>query len=264
MTENVLLIEKNNGITTLTLNRPESKNALNRELSLAIYQAFEDLSDDRETKVVIVTGAGDAFCAGLDLKELAVKGLASSEPGAEKRGESTSSLMASFRAPIIGAVNGVAITGGFELALACDILIASTNAFFADTHARVGVIPGWGLSQKLPRIIGPGRAKELSFTGNYLSAAKAQEWGLVNRVVEPDELMPACINLAKDMLDCAPGMVEAYKKLIDEGYYSTLADGMEIERQAHNNQAPEVMASMIGRRRLGVVQRGRDQKKAVT
>src|SRR6185436_16044353 len=101
--------------------------------------------------------------------------------------------------PIIGAINGVAITGGFEVALACDVLICSTNARFADTHARVGITPGWGLSQKLSRTIGPYRAKELSLSGNFLDAKTAYDWGLVNRVVAPEELMPAALKLASDM-----------------------------------------------------------------
>jgi len=108
-------------------------------------------------------------------------------------------VLRGLRWPIIAAVNGHAITGGFELALACDMIIASSRAKFADTHARVGILPGWGLSQRLPRLIGIGRAKELSFTGNTLTAAQAYEWGLVNRVVEPEELLPTCLALASDI-----------------------------------------------------------------
>ena len=115
--------------------------------------------------------------------------------------------MESFDRPIIGAINGFAITGGFEVALTCDILIASPAAKFADTHARVGVMPGWGLSQKLSRTIGIYRAKELSLTGNYLSAEQAAEWGLVNRVVPAEELLTTCRALAKDILSCVPEMV---------------------------------------------------------
>src|SRR5262249_58026507 len=114
--------------------------------------------------------------------------------------------------PIIGAINGVAVTGGFELALACDVLIASTEARFADTHARVGIMPGWGLSQKLSRLIGISRAKQLSLTGNYCSAEQACAWGLVNRVVPPAELLPTCRALAADMLSCDREVMLAYKR----------------------------------------------------
>src|SRR5207253_4228819 len=142
-----------------------------------------------------LTGAGRAFTAGLDLKELG------SDPNgmgaANATGASENPVLAILECPkpIIGAINGVAITGGFEVALACDVLIASTNARFADTHARVGIMPGWGLSQKLSRIIGVYRAKELSLSGNFLDARTAYDWGLVNRVVEPEELIPAAMKL---------------------------------------------------------------------
>src|SRR5690606_15386398 len=126
--------------------------------------------------------------------------------------------MAAFEGPIIAAINGHAITGGFELALACDVLIASTQARFADTHARIGILPGWGLSQRLPRLIGLSRAKELAFTGNPLDAQQALQWGLVNRVVAPEALLPVCEQLATDMAACVPAILPQYKRLIDEGY----------------------------------------------
>ena len=122
--------------------------------------------------------------------------------------------MAAFSGPVIGAINGVAITGGFELALACDVLIASSNARFADTHARVGVMPGWGLSQKLSRAVGIYRAKELSLSGNFLSAEQANDWGLVNRVVAPEDLMPQARALAEDTLGAGRDHAEAIKALI--------------------------------------------------
>ena len=112
-----------------------------------------------------------------------------------------------FERPIIAAVNGHAITGGFELALACDLILASERAKFADTHARVGILPGWGLSQKLPRLIGMARAKEVSFSGNTIGPELAYEWGLVNRVVKPDELLPAAQSLASDMASCVPQLL---------------------------------------------------------
>ena len=119
--------------------------------------------------------------------------------------------------------------GGFELALACDVLLASTQARFADTHARVGVMPGWGLSQKLSRQIGIYRAKELSLTGNFLSAEQALAWGLVNRVVEPEVLLPQAIALAHDMLGVIPAMLRSYKRVIDEGYAASFGEALGIE-----------------------------------
>src|SRR5215468_1910712 len=192
MPEPVLLIDRADGVATLTLNRPQALNALSRELRRSLRDAFTDLPRAGDVDVLILTGAGRAFCAGLDLKELG--GETSSE------GEIASA------------------TGGFELALGCDVLIASTEARFADTHARVGIMPGWGLSQKLSRAIGISRAKELSLSGNFLDAATAERWGLVNRVVSPAELLPATRALARDMLSVPDPALRSYKRIIDAGY----------------------------------------------
>jgi enoyl-CoA hydratase len=260
VSEPVLLVEKEGGIATLTLNRPKAMNALSRQLVSSIGQAFIDLKEDQETGVVILTGAGRAFCAGIDLKELSEQGVS------ESQGETADTLdmielIQGFDRPVIGAINGVAITGGFELALACDFLIASTHARFADTHARVGVLPGWGLSQKLCRMVGIGRAKELAFTGNYLSAEQALAWGLVNRVVEPDALLPVCRALAADMLTCVPGMVPAYKRVIDQGYGMTYSEGLRMEKEASREHARKLTSGFIAAQRQGVQERGRKQTK---
>ena len=159
MAEPVLSVEKSEGIVTLTLNRPQAMNALSRELRAAIVRTFQSLRDDPDADAVILTGAGRAFCAGLDLKELGGARGTASETESAVAGADVVKALTGFDRPIIGAINGFAVTGGFELALACDVLIASTAARFADTHARVGVMPGWGLSQKLPRVIGIYRAK---------------------------------------------------------------------------------------------------------
>lgn len=258
MSESVLLIDKTDGIATLTLNRPESMNALSQGLRTAFTDAFQDLSHDPEVGVVILTGAGRAFCAGLDLKELSSTGMNAQDSVV---GGPTDIIraMEAFKRPIIGAINGAAITGGFEVALACDILIASPTARFADTHARVGVMPGWGLSQKLSRAIGVYRAKELSLTGNFLSAEKAAEWGLVNRVVPADDLLPTCRSLAKDILSCVPEMVRSLKQVIDHGYAASLKDGLQIEHEAWAAHVRTVTPEAIAARRADIQQRGRTQ-----
>jgi enoyl-CoA hydratase len=258
MTEQVLLIEKSSGIATITLNRPESMNALSKELRQALASAYQDINNDRNIRVIILTGAGKAFCAGLDLKELSEKGLAERKPSSDvisKKG---------FSAPVIAAINGPAITGGFELALSCDILIASTNARFADTHARVGYIPGGGISQILSRVIGPYRAKEISLTGNFISAEQAYTWGLVNRIVEPDELMPTCMKIAQDILSCVPEVLDKYKDLIDDGFNMTLSEGLQLERQIFTVHAQTVTADAVSQRRTDIIKRGRDQKNKET
>ena len=161
--------------------------------------------------------------------------------------------------PVIGAINGVAITGGFEVALACDVLIASTNARFADTHARVGIMPGWGLSQKLSRTIGISRAKELSLSGNFLDAATAERWGLVNRVVAPEELLPAAIKLAQDMATVDPRMSAAYKAIINAGYAVSFGEGMALEGKLSREANGKVDAADVEARRQAVMDRGRGQ-----
>ena len=182
MAEEILIVEKKEGIATLTMNRPRAMNALSAGLRIALAEAFEDLAADPEIRVVILTGQGErAFSAGLDLKELAGETDTGEEiPSTSGSSANPALALEVFDRPIIGAINGVAVTGGFELALACDVLIGSTNARFADTHARVGIMPGWGLSQKLSRVVGLYRAKELSLTGNFLGAQQAMDWGLLN------------------------------------------------------------------------------------
>ena len=257
MSEPVLLTDKAGGVVTLTLNRPDKMNALSRELRLRLVDAFRRFQGDESAGVVILTGAGRAFSAGLDLKELGQDGFQSEEPAEVD----VVGAMHAFDHPIIGAINGVAVTGGFEVALACDFLIGSPEARFADTHARVGILPGWGLSQKLPRMIGIGRAKELSLTGNYLSAEQAERWGLLNRVVAAEELLPTCRALAADILSCVAGVPAKIKRLIDDGYAGTFGDGMRMERKRSNDHVRGVAPEAIAKRRASIQDRGRDQSR---
>lgn len=167
--------------------------------------------------------------------------------------------MSRFSRPIIGAINGVAVTGGFELALICDILIAFTQARFADSHARVGLSPAWGLSQRLPRVIGLARAREVSLTGKFVDVLTAERWGLVNRVVEPAQLLPACQRMAVAMLSLVPSFLGHYKRLLGTGFGMNFSDAMAYEARtslAYNNT---VSASEIEARRAGVMQRAKEQ-----
>ncbi len=261
MADSVLLVDKSDGIATLTLNRPDAMNALSRALRSALAKAFDDIARDPAIDVVILTGSGRAFCAGLDLKELG--GETDAEPGigAAVGGGHLIDAVTGCDRPVIGAINGFAITGGFELALACDVLIASTAARFADTHARVGILPGWGLSQRLSRAIGIYRAKELSLSGNYLGGEQAADWGLVNRVVAPDELLPACRALARDMQSCDPEVVRGYKRVIDRGFAETFADGLRTEADANQAHARALTPERIAARREAVQARGRAQSR---
>jgi enoyl-CoA hydratase len=259
VSEPVLLVERDGPLAVLTLNRPKQMNALNAELRLALGAAFRELQADASVRVAILTGAGRAFCAGMDMAEISAGGPGASGFDTSVAGQDEmAQAIAAFEGPILAAVNGFAITGGFELALACDLLIASTRASFADTHARVGILPGWGLSQKLPRLIGIARAKEIALSGSSLDAAKAYQWGLVNRVVEPEELLPACRALARDMASCPPALLRGYKRLIDVGYGMLLPDALAYERRAAIESARAISPAEFAQRRAEVMQRARE------
>ena len=190
-------IEVGDGIGVATMHRPEVRNAINPPMRRAIRSAIEQLEADDDVKVIVLTGSDPAFSAGLDLKMLGDdrSSLLSDEPA------SSSSPFPERTKPLIGAINGVAITGGFELALNCDFLIASERARFADTHARVGVMPGWGLTALLADAVGRARARQISLTGNFVTADQALAWGVVNEVVAHHELMSRTRELAAAMVD---------------------------------------------------------------
>lgn len=255
----LVTIERGDGVAVVTLNRPEAMNALSSDLRAELAQAMIAVDRDDSIRAVVLTGAGTrAFTAGLDLKELGVNGLGAAN--AEDAAANPVKAIEQCRKPVIGAINGVAITGGFEVALACDVLIASQNARFADTHARVGVMPGWGLSQKLSRLIGISRAKELSLTGNFLDAETACAWGLVNRVVPADQLLVVAKGLASDMASADPGMVQAYKALIDEGFALPFGEAMAHEHAVSSARNAKVEGAAVEERRRAVMERGRSQK----
>jgi enoyl-CoA hydratase len=253
---NKVLLEKHDGYAIVTLNRPDEMNALSRELRSDFVAAFDDCTGDDNIRVIILTGNGRAFCAGFDLKEL---GSTTEQNASQEADNIVGRAMERFEGPIIGAINGHAITGGFEMALACDILIASEDARFADTHARVGMLPGWGLSQKLPRLIGLSRAKEISFTGAPVFAQQAYEWGLVNHVLAPNELLPRAIAMAENMCACVPHVLKQYKPLIDQGYAMPYQEALVWEEKQAIESAKQASAAMIAERREGVISRGRSE-----
>jgi enoyl-CoA hydratase len=265
MTESVVLTDVSERIGTVTLNRPEARNALSSEVLRLLPAAVAALDADPEVDVMILTGTDPAFCAGLDLKELGSSGgnlgarpdraqpdRAASAPRRGPWGQLTK--------PLIGAVNGVAITGGFELALCCDFLVASERARFADTHARVGVMPGWGLTVLLPQAIGLRRAREMSLTGNFMGAEEALHFGLVNHVVAHEELLPFARRLAADIIgNDQPGVrrvLATYAAVAD----GTLAEGWATEAAMGRAWlADRDVSRAVASRREGIVARGRQQ-----
>jgi enoyl-CoA hydratase len=263
----VALLEVADRVATVTLNRPEARNALSSELikTLATLVAEADARDDVD--VLILTGADPAFCAGLDLKELGTdggplkrgagdgEGAGARRPGRGGRGPTLPTAK-----PIIGAVNGVAVTGGLELALNCDFLVASERARFADTHGRVGVHPLWGLTVLLPQAVGIRRAREMTATGNFVDATTALAWGLVNHVVPHDELLPFARRLAADIVSSDGAAVGAVLATYEEASRVTGGEAWEVERRAAAAfQRGGVDPADIERRRQGIVDRGRTQ-----
>jgi enoyl-CoA hydratase len=237
-----LSIARDGAVAIMTMNRPEAMNALSLELRIALAQAFRALGADDTVRAIVLTGAGRrAFTAGIDLKEAgAGTGAAFDETHNLPENDPVAALTGCGK-PVIGAINGVAITGGFELALACDILIASSAARFADTHVKVRVMPGWGLSQRLPRRIGVSRAKQMSLTGAFVDAGTALAWGLVNEVVAPDRLLTRALEIGQAIAAHDPAMVARYRAAIDDGLALPFGAALALEAaraRAFNDSIP--------------------------
>lgn len=226
--ETILVERSQEGFATLVLNRPDKLNTLSIRLRQELAAAIDELEADPAVRVLILTGAGRAFTAGLDLDEWAAPGVVAA--GAYEH--DAVAALERFSGPVIGAINGLAITGGLEIALACDLLIASSAARFADTHVKVGLLPGWGGSARMARRIGLHRAKELALTGRFLDAEEAMAWGLVNRVVPPEQLRPEAEAMARQMLAGVPEALVAYKRLLNDEADVTLGEALRLERAA--------------------------------
>ena len=261
--EPVVLVEVADRIATITLHRPEARNAINRVLMYELWDAVSAAGDDDAVDAVIVTGTDPAFCAGVDLKEVAGE----VPPSAESRGPGEGPerfpnglyrFVPDIPKPVIGAINGVAVTGGLELALQCTFLVASDRARFADTHARVGIMPGGGITVLLAQAIGLRRAIELSLTGNFLGADDALRLGLVNHVVPHDELLPFCRQLAADIVSNdqrgVRRLLQHYKDLANA---ATLDEAHQLEGTMAETWAPET--GDVAARRSAVTARGRAQ-----
>jgi enoyl-CoA hydratase len=245
----VLLIDTQDRVRTLTLNRPQARNALSSELRRRFFQALRDAEADDDVDVVILTGADPVFCAGLDLKELSDS---SQLPD-------ISPQWPPMTKPVIGAINGAAVTGGLEFALYCDILIASEQARFADTHARVGLLPTWGLSVRLPQKVGIGLARRMSLTGDYLSAADALRAGLVTEVVPHEDLLPTARKVAASIVGNNQNAVRALLASYHRIDAAQTDAGLWIEAASAKQWMNAATGNDIAANRDAVLQRGRAQ-----
>jgi len=233
MNDSILFKEEKNGIVTLTLNRTEVMNSFNFALLLALKEEIEDLQFSTDVRVIIITGAGEkAFCSGADLKER----ITLTPIQVKKYIFTIRNLFTSIEQlnkPVIAGINGVALGGGTELALASDIRIASTNASMGLTEARLAIIPGGGGTQRLPRLVGKGKAKELIFTGQRVGAEEALKIGLVNKICEPEALMDECNKMASMICETGPIAIEQAKYAINYGLETDLHTALAIESNAY-------------------------------
>lgn len=255
MTELALLdYSEDAAVATVTLNRPDALNALSLALEARLREMFEDLAAREGLRAIVITGAGRAFSVGVDLKELGQ----GAGMGRKWHGPGTlSALMRASKAPIIAAVNGFAVTGGLELALHADFIIASDAARFADTHARVGITPSWGLTQILPRLIGPARARRMSLTGEFVDAVTAYDWGLVTEVTTAETLMPRARALAAEIAETEPASMGRIRELMAAGEGRPLVEALALEAKVFDNHLAGVAPGAVEARRAAVQARGR-------
>ena len=254
---NLVLVDRVDTTAVVTLNRPQARNALNPELIAAITETFIALDAADDVTAIVLTGADPAFCAGVDLKHLAT-----TERSADGLGlDASFEPLPPHRTPVIGAINGPTVTGGLELALACDFLVASERATFADTHARVGVMPGGGLTARLPRLVGVNRARQMSFTGDFIDARRAYEWGLVNEVLPHDRLLPRASEIAAAIASIPSRNVQEIRAMYDA--VGALAGEAAWARQEEWSRAWMAAAfdqARLADQRAAIVARGKSQQ----
>lgn len=236
--DKVVLTKIENGICTIFLNRSKVMNSINKQMLFELKNILQDLRFNKEIRVLIITGSGDkAFCAGADLKER----ITLSEKEVKEfiyNIRTTMSTIADFPKPVIAAINGIALGGGTEMALACDIRICSDNAKMGLTETKLAIIPGAGGTQRLPRIVGLAKAKELIFTGRTVDSNEALSIGLVNKVTTSDNLLSEALNMAKMISENGPIAIEQAKKAVNKGYELDLESGLVFESEAYQSCIP--------------------------
>ncbi|MGH9039444.1 MAG: enoyl-CoA hydratase [Acidimicrobiia bacterium] len=255
MSDEVIRTETAGGVRTITLNRPQARNALSAELIARLAETLLVAEDDAGVAAVVLTGADPAFCAGLDLREVGSSGMSLGAVTDLKA--SPWLVLAGMDTAVVGAVNGPAVTGGLELALQCSFLVASERAVFADTHARVGIHPGGGLTGLLPQAVGLRRAREMSFTGRFVGAEEAARIGLVNHVVPHQQLVPFAQRLAAEIATLDPAAVQAINATYRDVAATTLGEGFELERRRFADW--KLTPADVESRRQAIIDRGRSK-----
>jgi enoyl-CoA hydratase len=252
----ILLVDRHDAVAVVTFNRPEVRNALNTALIDALWEVLPAVDADPAIRAIVLTGSDPAFCSGLDLAELAGGG-ENARPRQQRDQVSARGALPPVVTPLVGAINGSAVTGGLEIVLNCDVVLASERARFADTHLRVGVMPGGGLTVLLPRRVGMGRALEMALAGAVLDAPTALEWGLVDRVVPHEDLLPAALRLAAAMGGMDPEalryLVETFRQVagVPDG------EGRALERRrGHAWRSGIIDTAAVGAVKDDVVARG--------
>ncbi|MEE2057171.1 enoyl-CoA hydratase-related protein [Rhodococcus artemisiae] len=243
--ESPLLVTKDGPVTILTLNRPDRRNAINRTMRKALKKELWRADGDDDVRVVVITGAGTSFSSGVDLPE------ALSGPPPRTEGVTPTQVLRGISKPVIAAVNGPCYTGGYELAVNCSFIIASDHAEFADTHAQIGLLNGWGGSAMLPRMVGLPAAIQFILSGEPINGDVAARIGLANEVVEHDELMPRTLEIARKIADGHPGAVQRMLRLLKEGAGASLAHALGLEAEAsatHRSDGADIGARFSKRR----------------
>lgn len=255
MQQNITL-EKKDHIARIALNRPDSLNAINSAMARELLSAFDDAENDNNIRVVILTGNGRAFSAGMDLKAVAVEGADMFDiamPAFDR--------VAEFKLPVIGALKGYVITGGMELALGCDIIIAADNTMFRDTHLRVGILPAGGNTQRMPRIAGEKKGKELLFTSRFLPAREAEALGLINKVVPLEKLDEEAWTMAGTIAETSRELLIAMKKLINEGMGMDFRAALLYERMVGTASIRATAKDKMKQVGKSIIERGSNEVK---
>jgi enoyl-CoA hydratase len=254
MTASLVLSDHAGPVRVLTMNRPEARNALNTNLIEELYAALCEADADPSVRAVVLTGADPAFCAGVDLKEAQQLGTVYFE---QFQTQSCIRKTADMATPIIAAINGPVFTGGLEMALGCDFLIASQRADFADTHARVGILPGGGMTARLPQLVGGAMARRLSMTGEVVDAARAEQIGLVTEVVPHNRLLPRAVELASQIAEVPAPIMAGLKQIYVTGWAAVTDPALAAEQDIAGSQ--ELDRDGLGARYAEISERNRCQ-----